>query len=218
MSHRALAIVIPAYNEAATIAGVVTQARSLGAVIVVDDGSRDGTARLARDAGAHVVSLGGNAGYEKALSAGVQVAIEGRFAFAMTMDADGQHDLASARALIEALGQADVAVGLRRRKQRIMEWLAGWIGCVLWRVSDPFSGLKLYRLETCGPLSPFDSRRLIGGEMFVRALRSGLKVVGVPIVTAQRVDSPRFDTNFRANIRLARATVLLIAIYLGIVR
>ena len=218
MSELALAIVIPAFNEAATIAHVVTQARSLGNVIVVDDGSRDQTARLARDAGAHVVSLAGNSGYEQALSAGIKYAIDGGWAFAMTMDADGQHDVVSAEALITALGHADVAIGLRLRKQRIMEWTAGWLGSLLWNVPDPFSGLKLYRLETCGALLPFDSRRLIGGEMFVRALRSGLRVVGVPIVTAPRADSPRFDTNFRANIRLARATALLVAIYLGIVR
>lgn len=218
MSHSSLAIIIPAYNEAATIAGVVSRARSLGDVIVVDDGSRDETARLAQQAGADVISLGGNSGYEAALTAGMQSAIDDGYAFVMTMDADGQHDIVSAKALIEGVGDADVVVGLRRKKQRVVEWAAGWIGHALWGVSDPFSGLKLYRVATCGRLPPFDTRRLVGGEMFVRARRAGLKVVGVPIVTAERVDAPRFDTNYRANLRLARATAVLVAIHFGIMR
>jgi len=218
MSHPALAIVIPAYNEASTIGRVVTRAKSLGDVIVIDDGSRDDTARLALEAGANVVSLAGNSGYEAALSAGMQAAIDDGYDFVMTMDADGQHEVASARSLIDELGNADVAVGVRRQKQRLMEWTAGLIGYVLWGIADPFSGLKLYRVKTCRPLTPFDSRRLVGGEMFVRARRAGLKVVGVPIVTTRRADAPRFDTNYRANLRLARATAILVVIYLGIVR
>lgn len=218
MSDPSFVIVIPAYNEASTITGVVTRARSLGAVIVVDDGSHDGTPRLARQAGADVISLGGNSGYEAALSAGIQSAIGHGYDFAITMDADGQHEVVSAQALIEALGDADIAVGLRRKKQRAMEWAAGWIGSVLWGIADPFSGLKMYRLATCGCLPPFDTRRLVGGEMLVRARSAGLRVVGVPIDTLERVDAPRFDTNWRANLRLARATLLLVGIHFGIVR
>ena len=218
MSPLSLAIVIPAYNEAATISGVVTEARSLGHVIVVDDGSRDDTLRLAREGGAQVVSLEGHCGYEAALSVGMNRAICDGYAFAMTMDADGQHSTASARAVITSMGDADVAVGIRRRKQRVMEWIAGVIGALLWNIPDPFSGLKLYRLESCAHLQPFDSLRLVGGEMFVRARREGLKVIGVPIATKQRLDAPRFDTNWRANLRLGRATILLVAIYLRIIR
>jgi glycosyltransferase involved in cell wall biosynthesis len=210
--------VIPAYNESSTISRVVSHARSLADVIVVDDGSRDETARIAQDAGARVLSLPGNSGYEAALNAGIEAAIGSGYTFALTMDADGQHDVASARVIVEEAGDADVVVGLRRQKQRAMEWAAGWIGRVLWNIPDPFSGLKLYRLKTCARLCPFDSRRLIGGELFVRARREGLTVIGVPISTTKRADAPRFDTQFRANLRLARATVFLIAIHFGIVR
>jgi glycosyltransferase involved in cell wall biosynthesis len=218
MRDHSLAIVIPAYNESATIAGVVAQANAVGDVIVVDDGSQDGTARLARDAGARVVRLGGNSGYEAALNAGVQYAIRNRYEFVMTMDADGQHAIESAEALIRAMGDADVVIGLRHTKQRVVEWCAGLVGKALWGVADPFSGLKLYRLRTCGRFEPFDTKRLVGGEMFVRARRAGLTVVGVPIVTANRADAPRFGTSWRANLRLARATVLLVGIYWGLLR
>jgi len=140
-----LAIVIPAFNEALTINDVVTKARALGHVIVVDDGSRDETARVAREAGAQVLSLAKNSGYEAALNAGFSLAFRDGHAFIMTMDADNQHNAESAKELFTALGDADIAIGIRRKKQRLMEVVGGWIGYLLWGISDPFSGLKIYR-------------------------------------------------------------------------
>jgi glycosyltransferase involved in cell wall biosynthesis len=213
-----IAVIIPAYNEAATIAAVVNNATQLGHVVVVNDGSVDNTESLARAAGATVLTLTGNQGYEGALSAGVKYAIDNGFAFALTMDADGQHQLESAKALISALQDSDVAVGIRHKKQRVTEFVAGWVGALLWGISDPFSGLKLYRLASCKALAPFDSRRLVGAEMMVRAKRHRLKLVAIPIQTAERADAPRFGSLLRANYRLGRATLLLVGISLGILR
>lgn len=218
MRQAPLAVVIPAYNEAATIAAVVADARLLGDVIVVNDGSSDGTAELAREACASVISLGGNTGYEGALGAGVQHAIDRNYEFALTMDADGQHSVECAQTVIDSLGAADIAIGVRRKKQRAAEWIAGWIGALLWRITDPFSGLKLYRLSSCKALGRFDTRRLVGAEMFVRAHHAGLKLASIPIHVKDRADTPRFDTRWRANFRLVRATALLIAIDWGLLR
>ncbi|NBO26277.1 MAG: glycosyltransferase family 2 protein [Actinobacteria bacterium] len=217
MKHAALAVVIPAYNEAATVACVVAGARCLGDVIVVDDGSFDGTAQLASMAGAQVINLSGNMGYEAALSTGLQHAVNAQYEFALTMDADGQHRTESAQALIDALGSADVAIGIRRNKARVAERVAGWVGALLWRVSDPFSGLKLYRLCSCKALLPFDSYCLAGGEMFVRAYSAGLRLTTMPIEVEERTDGSRFGISWRANYRLARATALMVAISLRLV-
>lgn len=206
------AIIIPAFNEAATIATVVRNAVQLGQVIVVNDGSRDDTEAQAQAAGATVLTLPGNNGYEGALARGIQFAVENDFAFALTMDADGQHRQESALQLIAAIGDCDVAIGLRYKKQRFAEFVAGWIGTRLWGINDPFSGLKLYRLESCKKLGIFDTRKLVGAEMFVRAHRNGLTLLGVPIHTAERADAPRFGSTLRANYQIARATVLLVAI------
>lgn len=214
MIQTSVAIVIPAYNEAKTIAGVVSGARNLGDVIVVDDCSHDNTLMLASRAGADVIQLGRNSGYESALNAGIAKAFASGYEFVITMDADGQHLPESARCLLATLGNADIAIGLRQRKQRIVEWVAGWIGSLLWRVPDPFCGLKLYRSSSCKALAPFDRYNLVGAELFVRAKCAGLKIVTIHIKTPQRQDVPRFDTNWRANLRLAKACILLTAIHL----
>lgn len=213
-----LAIIIPAYNEAATISAVVSGARTLGDVIVVNDGSKDDTAALAVASGATVVNLAGNSGYEAALGAGFAQAMTRNYDLAMTMDADGQHRLSSAQQLLHALDSADVVVGTRRNMQRASEWLAGWVGTLMWQVPDPFSGLKLYRLATCSNLAPFDTYHLAGAEMMVRAHRANLKLICVCIHTDERADEPRFDSRFRANWRLLRATAALIGLSWGMLR
>jgi len=218
MSKQPLAVVIPAFNEATTIIEVVSEARQLGVVIVIDDGSEDATAELARSAGAIVLKMTNNTGYESALEAGVRYAVDEQYDFLLTMDADGQHRIESAQNLLAALGTADVAIGTRQKKARTAEWVAGWIGAFLWGVSDPFSGLKLYRLSTCAALLPFDRFRLCGGELLVRAHRNGLKIITVPIKVKPRADIPRFGANWRANYRLARAGLLMIAIDWGLLR
>ena len=212
------AIIIPAFNEAATITDVVRRASCIGKVIVVNDGSSDGTEIVAIAAGATVISLIGNPGYEGALTKGMQYAMENHFSFAMTMDADGQHPIEAALNLIDSIQDSDVAIGVRQKKQRMAEFVAGWIGALLWGIKDPFSGLKLYRLDSCKKLGNFDTRRLVGAEMFVRAHLNNLVLKAIPIQTLERADAPRFGSTLSANLRIVRATVLLVAMNWGIIR
>ncbi|ULH16404.1 glycosyltransferase family 2 protein [Deinococcus sp. KNUC1210] len=88
MTHSSIAVVIPAYNEAQTVADVVRVALLLTPlVIVASDGSTDGTAQVARDAGAQVVELTQNVGKGPALYAGLKAA-EGHADYVLMLDAD----------------------------------------------------------------------------------------------------------------------------------
>ncbi len=85
-------VIIPALNESATIAEIVTRAKSLGfEVLVVDDASADGTAGAAEAAGAKVLRLEKSKGNLRAILAGFQWALDAGYAWLATMDADGQH-------------------------------------------------------------------------------------------------------------------------------
>jgi glycosyltransferase involved in cell wall biosynthesis len=102
-------IVIPAYNEEATVAQVVRDAvRVADAVVVVDDGSRDRTSTLAGEAGAIVVRHAVNRGLGGALGTGIAAAVKLGADAVVTMDADGQHRAADAARIFERLGQGDV--------------------------------------------------------------------------------------------------------------
>ena len=110
-------IVIPAYNEAATIADVVGSLRALGytRVCVVNDGSVDQTSGLAHNAGAYVLDHITNFGQGAALQTGITYALANGAAYVCTFDADGQHSPQSIGNLLNALQRsgADVALGSR---------------------------------------------------------------------------------------------------------
>jgi glycosyltransferase involved in cell wall biosynthesis len=112
-------IVIPAYNEERTIADVVRGAvKFADRVIVVDDGSRDESAKLAKDAGAVVVRHAVNRGVGAALGTGIEAAIRLGADSVVTMDADGQHLAEDAGKVFERLAQGDVefVIGSRLKK------------------------------------------------------------------------------------------------------
>lgn len=110
-------IVVPAFNEAASIASVVASLRRAGyaQVCVVNDGSKDGTAALALAAGASVLDHVTNLGQGAALQTGIDYALAAGARYICTFDADGQHGVESLGELLKALERsgADVALGSR---------------------------------------------------------------------------------------------------------
>lgn len=109
-------VVVPAYREAGTIGGVVTELRGrYPNVLVVDDGSLDATGHEARAAGARVVRHAINRGQGAALQTGIDHALECGARWIVTFDADGQHRASDVEALLRPLldGSADVVLGSR---------------------------------------------------------------------------------------------------------
>jgi polyprenyl-phospho-N-acetylgalactosaminyl synthase len=110
-------VVIPAFNEAVVVGGVIADVRSVfDHVVCVDDGSTDGTGEIARRAGAHLVRHPINLGQGAAIQTGVEYARKqpGARVFA-TFDADGQHRVKDVAAMIDRLsaGDVDVVIGTR---------------------------------------------------------------------------------------------------------
>jgi glycosyltransferase involved in cell wall biosynthesis len=109
----AVSVVIPAYNEADAIAGVVTAVASAGAwreIIVVDDGSTDATSANAAAAGATVVRHPYNKGNGAAVKSGIRAA---GGEFVLIVDGDGQHQPSDAQRIVSRLGEYDLVVGAR---------------------------------------------------------------------------------------------------------
>jgi glycosyltransferase involved in cell wall biosynthesis len=111
-------VFIPAWNEEDNLPAVLDELRDRLPgidVLVVDDGSTDGTAEVAREHGAEVLSFGENRGLRAGIAAGYGHAHERGYAFVGRVDADGQHPVAELHKLLELVrsGEADVAVGSR---------------------------------------------------------------------------------------------------------
>jgi glycosyltransferase involved in cell wall biosynthesis len=109
--------IVPAFNEADSVAAVVAEILSLGSVdvLVVNDGSTDETAAIARQAGARVLNLPFNLGIGGAVQAGYLYAMRKGYDVAVQVDGDGQHDATEIPKLLEPLSQAkaDLVLGSR---------------------------------------------------------------------------------------------------------
>ena len=128
-----LAIVIPAYNEAASIGEIIARARAAlpGApIVVVDDGSTDGTGAVARDAGAEVLTHP----YNKGNGAAVKTALRAlKVAKIIIIDADGQHPPEMIPTLAQTARTHDLVVGARTGDSTAMRHrkLGNWLFCTL---------------------------------------------------------------------------------------
>ena len=189
-------IVIPCWNEARNLGEVVRElraAREGDDVLVVDDGSTDGTAAVARQLGCRVVELPLHLGYGAAVQAGVKYGLRRRYETVVTFDGDGQHDPADIAPLLEAVAAgADLALGSRfladgsyrggvnRRVGRALFSLLsrGLTGLAL---TDPTSGLKALgaRGQALFALARFPDR-FPDADALVLARRSRLAVAERP--------------------------------------
>ncbi len=193
-----VAVVIPAYNEAATVAGIVRRARrQVETVIVVDDGSGDDTAAQAAAAGAQLLRQPANQGKGAALWRGMQEALAHGADAIVTLDADGQHNpedipklLAAARAqpghLIVAarLERRERAPGLRRFANGMADFWISWAAG--YPIRDTQSGFRLYPAAFLRDVSaPQNGRRGFAFEsaLLIHAARLGCYPATVAIET-----------------------------------
>ena len=201
-----LAIVIPAFNESSVIASVVTKNLDYGIPIVVDDGSTDDTATKAFWAGAHIVQIGSNKGYDNALISGIHEAIKLGFSFAITLDGDGQHDPQLIHLFLKEFSMgADLVLGIRSCFQRPSEALFAYLANYLWGIQDPLCGMKGYRLSKLNNLESLSTYSSIGTELTIKAARSGWNIQQVYVPILNRARKSRFGVGLNANWRVLKA-------------
>jgi len=211
-----LAIIIPALNEADTIAPVLEEVRAFGQPIVVDDGSTDDTAELSRSLGADVVTHEVNQGYDGALSSGFARADALGFEYAITIDADGQLPGNLIPEFVKRLDDgADLVVGIRDFVPRVSELAFQIMARKFYGLQDPLCGMKAYRMSYYRQLGWFDSYRSIGTEFMLFIVRQGGQLSQLPVPTAPRVGQARIGGNLKANYIIGRAAVIALFKHFG---
>ena len=118
MKNSSLAIVIPAYNENETILDVISNVQEFGSVVVVNDGSSDSTLKTIQSASVSIISHVRNMGYEDSINSGMNFAINKKYKYIITIDADGELDPTSIPKFLEQLQLGfDVVLGCRQKKK-----------------------------------------------------------------------------------------------------
>lgn len=182
-----VSVVIPAYNEAPRIARTVLAARAhADQVIVIDDGSTDGTAGVARGAGALVVSQA-NAGYIAAIKRGFR---EASGDVVITLDADGEHRAEEIPLLLEPIrdDKADLVLGQRPWIPRPSERFLNWLANLRVPVGDSGTGFRALRRDLALELEL--RGRCICGISVLEPVARGARVAQVP-VHLETIDKPR---------------------------
>jgi glycosyltransferase involved in cell wall biosynthesis len=193
--RRDVVAVIPAFECASTVGAVVAGCRQrLARVVVVDDGSTDGTARAAAAAGAQVEVLPENRGKGAALRRGIELALGGGPAAVVLLDGDGQHDPRDLPALLAAwdAGRGDLIIGSRMGAahaipriryltnyvgSRILSWMTGV------ELLDSQSGYRLVAADLLRRLCLTARGYAIESEMLLKAARRGASIGHVPVAT-----------------------------------
>ncbi|MBK8166203.1 MAG: glycosyltransferase family 2 protein [bacterium] len=189
--------ILPALNAARFLPQVIADIRAAQPgcrVLVVDDGSTDGTADTALKAGAEVRRHPRNLGKGMALRTGYAWAQEQGLDWVFTLDSDGQHLPAEMQRFLDAAatGQWDALVGTRMDSTTNMPWLRKWTNITTSRVisglagctiPDSQSGYRLYRVQGLRGLRLRTTRYDAESEILVRLARGGARIGAVPIST-----------------------------------
>jgi polyprenyl-phospho-N-acetylgalactosaminyl synthase len=187
-------VVIAAYNEAVVIDSVVRDVAQRGYhVILIDDGSKDGTGDLAARAGARVLTHPVNLGQGAALQTGIKFGLQQGARFIVTFDADGQHRASDIPRLVEALekNNADFALGSRflgssigmPMSKRLLLKAATWFTRLTTglHVTDTHNGFRAMTRRGASHIALRQNRMAHASEMLDQIGASGLRYVEVPV-------------------------------------
>jgi len=189
-------ILIPVFNEAATLDRIVSGARRHGTVLVVDDGSTDGSAAVAGAAGADVLRLDRRRGKGEALRRGARDALARGVDRVVTLDGDGQHDPDDIPRLLRAAAETPDALVIGSRlggegarvmppgrlaALRVAGFFINWLTGA--SIADTQSGFRVYPAGLLQAVPPRHGGFVLETEMLIRAAAAGWRLVEVPITT-----------------------------------
>ena len=214
-------VVIPAFNEAKSIQKVIRDVKTVVPdVIVIDDGSSDGTADLARSEGALVYQHILNRGLGGALGTGLVAALRQKADCIVTFDADGQHLPQDIMRMVQLIaeGKADVVIGSRLKefqkmpfRRRLYNDVANIITLMLFgmRTTDSQSGLRAFSRESAKKIRLRTNKMEVSSEFMKEIYTHRLRFVEIPIKPIYTQYSMSKGQNFFVGIKtLIRLIVL----------
>ena len=199
---RASLVVIPTYNEAESIGKILSALKPLDCdVLVIDDGSPDGTAKIVRELGVEVIERSGKLGLGSAYRTGFSIAIDRGYTYIIQMDADGSHQVSDLQKMMNWIGSADLIIGSRwvkdggtanwsKFRQLISKSANNYANALLsLGIKDTTSGFRIYTSALLRKMEISTIRSegyCFQIEMTRRAIARGASVGEIPITFIER--------------------------------
>ena len=174
-------------------------------VIVVNDGSSDGTEDQIKKAGAILINNDISRGYVASLNSGCRYAVAQGYTNIITADADGEHSPEFIPLLIEKLKHFPIVVAEREQKNRLSEVVFGLYTNFKFGIKDPLSGLKGYDRKFLVNHGYLGDVVLIGTGPIIQALNKNIPIGKLKIHVNKRGDKPRFGNTLSANFKIFKA-------------
>lgn len=222
-------VLVPAWNESRNVGTTVREILAASTdfdVVVIDDGSTDDTAHVARDAGAVVLALPFNLGVGGAMRTGFTYAARHGYTRAIQVDADGQHDPADIATVLAGLDHADISIGarfadvgdysVRGPRRWAMLVLARVVSAIArTRLTDVTSGFRAANRRAIEQYVGYYPAEYLGDTLdsLVAAVHAGLTVTQVPVAMRPRAHGTPSQHPIGATVYLLRsAFALLLAV------
>lgn len=225
MASPKILIIIPAHNEAASIAGVIRDVRSnfkAAAMVVVDDGSTDGTGEIALQNNAELLTLPFNLGIGSTMQTGFRFARREGYDYAVQLDGDGQHDASFLPALLKPLldNECDLILGSRYLAETDYSGSAGrrvgtaifsWFLSLLLRqkITDATSGFRAINHRLINLFAEEYPRDYPEVEALLFAHVTRMRIKEIPVSMRQR-------TGGRSSINFFRSLYYMVKVFLAL--
>lgn len=219
-------VIMPAWNESEAIGNTINEVFEFGPlcdVLVVDDGSRDDTAQVARDAGATVVELPFNMGVGGAMRTGFKYAKMHGYSQVIQVDADGQHDPRDIKAVLDGLRETDIVIGARfadkgnysvrgprKWAMNVLAWTISRIART--KLTDVTSGFRAANAKAIRQYVDHYPAEYLGDtiDSLVVAIRAGCTVRQVGVSMRERQGGTPSHDPLKAAIYLGRSAMALL--------
>ncbi len=225
-THLKILIIVPAFNEGGnigrTVKEILAQPLALD-VLVIDDGSKDGTVEEAQAAGAKVVRLPFNLGIGGAVQTGFRYADEQGYDIAIQIDGDGQHDASFVPALIVPINanQADMVIGSRfiseggfkstfSRRLGINFFVQLINALTGVKISDPTSGFRAYNRKLIGLFAQYYPQDFPEPEAVVVASQERARIVEVSVAMRKREAGNSSIRYFKSLYYMVKVTIAIL--------
>lgn len=219
-------VIMPAWNESESIGNTIREIYEFAPscdVVVVDDGSRDNTAEVARSTGATVLQLPFNMGVGGAMRTGFKYAKKNGYSQVIQVDADGQHDPRDIKAVLEGLKDADISIGARfadkgsytvrgprKWAMNLLAWTITRIAGT--RLTDVTSGFRAANAKAIRQYVDHYPAEYLGDtiDSLVVAIRSGCSVKQVGVSMRERQGGTPSHDPVKAALYLGRSGLALL--------